>query len=120
MIKNVLLVSLAAGVMSMNALAKLPAPSDDAKAKSAEAAAKAAHTTKVDGFKLCLSMNKVAAHYQTQAKAAGKAVTPVATPECADPGPYVSPAEAAAKAAATPAAAATAPAPAAAAPAKKS
>jgi hypothetical protein len=119
MIKKVLLVSLAAGV-SIGAWAKLPPPSDDAKAKSAEAAAKSAHTGKVDGYKLCLSMNKVAAHYQGQAKAAGKAVTPVATPECADPGPYVSPAEAAAKAAATPAATPAAAAPAAAAPAKKS
>ncbi len=36
-----------------SAWAKLPAPSDEAKAKAAEAAAKTAHNGKVDAFKLC-------------------------------------------------------------------
>jgi hypothetical protein len=83
--------------------AKLPPPSDDAKAKAAEAAAKTAHGNKVADFQLCKSQDKVAAHYVSWAKSAGKEVKPAtATPACADPGPFVSPPPAAA--AATPAA----------------
>ena len=64
------------------AQAKLPAPSDEAKAKAAEAAAKTAHAGKVDNFKLCKSMDAVAAAYYTQAKKAGKETKPAtATPE---------------------------------------
>ena len=92
------------------ALAKLPPLSDEAKAKAAEAPARSAHAGKVDNYKLCLSMDKVAAHYMAEAKKAGKPVNkPTETPACVDPGPYV-------PAGATPAAAAPAPA----APAKKS
>ena len=43
------------------ALAKLPPLSDEAKAKAAEAAAKAAWTDKVGAYQLCQSMDKVAA-----------------------------------------------------------
>jgi hypothetical protein len=72
--------------------AKLPPPSDDAKAKAAEAAAKTAWTDKVSSFQLCKAMNKAAASYQMAMKQGGKtAATPVDTPACADPGPYVSP-----------------------------
>ena len=39
-----------ASVLTTSAWAKLPAPSDEAKAKAAEAAAKTAHAGKVDGF----------------------------------------------------------------------
>lgn len=98
------------------AMAKLPPPSDEAKAKAAEAAAKTAHAGKVDAYKLCKSMDSVAASYQAAAKKAGKAASaPVATPPCADPGPFVytPPAPAAAPGAA-PAATAVAAAPAAA------
>jgi hypothetical protein len=97
------------------AWAKLPPPSDEAKAKAAEAAAKTAWSGKVEAYKLCKSMDATAAHYYAQAKAAGKEVKPpVATAPCADPGPFVyTPAEAA------PAAAAAAPPAVAAAPAKK-
>jgi hypothetical protein len=91
------------------AMAKLPALSDDAKAKAAEAAAKAAHGNKVADYKLCLSMDKVAAKYVADAQKAGKTVTPVQTPPCADPGPFAAPGAVAAPAA-----------PAASAPAKKS
>lgn len=84
--------------------AKLPPPSDDAKAKAAEAAAKTAHGNKVADFQLCKSQDKVAAHYVSWAKSAGKEAKPAtATPACADPGPFVYP---------PPAAPATAPAPA--------
>ena len=103
----------AAGLLALPVLAKLPAPSDEAKAKAAEAAAKTAHAGKVDNYKLCLSMDKAAAHYFKTAAAAKKEVRPAAaTPACADPGPFVPPV-AAAPAAPANAAAASAPAPAA-------
>jgi hypothetical protein len=70
------------------AAAKLPPPSDEAKAKAAEAAAKTAHGDKVAAYKLCQSMDKVAATYLADAKKAGKTVKPVATPPCTDPGPF--------------------------------
>ena len=116
-----------ASLFSASAMAKLPALSDEAKVKAAEAAAKTAHGNKVADFQLCKSREKVAAHYYKTAKASGKQTTPpVATPPCADPGPFVAaaPAPAAPAVAAAPAAgakpAAPAAAPAAAAPAKKS
>ena len=116
-----------ASLFSVSAMAKLPAPSDEAKAKAAEAAAKTAHGNKVADFQLCKSREKVAAHYYKTAKASGKPTNPpVATPPCTDPGAFVAAAPAApAAVAAAPAAAAkpaagAAPAPAAAAPAKKS
>jgi hypothetical protein len=102
-------------------LAKLPPPSDEAKAKAAEAAAKTAHAGKVDAFKLCKSMDQVATSYYANAKKAGKETKPAtATAPCADPGPFVytPPAAASASAPAVTAAAPAAPA-AAAAPVKK-
>jgi hypothetical protein len=72
------------------ALAKLPPLSDEAKAKAAETAAKAAWTGKVDAFQLCKAQDKVAAQYFKTAKAAGKDTkAPSAAPACADPGPFV-------------------------------
>jgi hypothetical protein len=90
------------------ALAKLPALDDAAKAKAAEAAAKAAWQAKVDGYQLCKAQDKVAAQYRkTAGSAAGKAAsaaaapapaashaaggTPVAStalPPCNEPGPF--------------------------------
>jgi hypothetical protein len=87
----------AALLAALPALAKLPAPSDEAKAKAAEAAAKTNWSNQVANFQLCKSMDKVAAGYLAQAKKAGKDVKPaVATPACADPGAfaYVPPAPA--------------------------
>ena len=114
-----------ASLFSVSAMAKLPALSDEAKAKAAEAAAKTAHGNKVADFQLCKSREKVAAHYYKTAKSSGKQTTPpVATPPCADPGPFVATPPAAVAAAtaagAKPAAPAAAPATAPAAPAKKS
>ena len=115
-----------ASLFSVSAMAKLPALSDEAKAKAAEAAAKTAHGNKVADFQLCKSREKVAAHYYKTAKATGKQTTPpVATPPCADPGPFVAAPPAAPVAPAAVAAAGAKPAvpaaaPAAAAPAKKS
>ena len=99
-------------------LAKLPAQSDEAKAKVTEAAAKTAWADKGGAYKLCLSMDRVANGYRKQAMASGKAsllpqqapatasaaasasasisasasapaATPIALAPCADPGPYV-------------------------------
>ena len=108
---------------SVPAWSKLPAASDEAKAKAAEAAAKTAHGDKVAGYQLCKSMDKTAAKYHASLKAAGKAASaPTETPACADPGPFAAaapagipaaaeaPAAPAAPARATPAAPATAPA----------
>lgn len=101
--------SLAAGVLSCLCLtvwAKLPAPTDEVKAKAAEAAAKAAWSGKVDTFALCKSQDKVAASYYKTAKAAGKETKPAtATPPCADPGAFVYVAAAPAAAASSPLAA---------------
>ena len=110
------LMSLMLALIGTTALAKLPPPSEEAKAKAEEAKAKAAHTAKVEAYALCKSQDKVAAHVQKTNKA--KAGKPVATPACADPGPFVytppAPAAAAAAPAPAPAAqtAAAAPAPA--------
>ena len=101
--------ALTGGLVAPLAIAKLPPLSDDAKAKAAEAAAKAAWGNKVADFQLCKSMDKVAAEYQAQAKKAGKAASaPAATPACADPGPfvYVPPVPASAASGAAPAVAA--------------
>ena len=101
---------LSALALSFGAVAKLPAPSDEAKAKAAEAAAKTAHANKVADFQLCKSREKVAAHYYKTAKSTGaKTNPPTATPACVDPGVY-KPAEQAAAPAAAPAAPAAAPA----------
>ena len=75
---------------ALPALAKLPAPSDEAKAKAAEAAAKTGHGNKVASYQLCQSMDKVAVAYFAQAKKDGKAVKPAdKTDACADPGAFV-------------------------------
>jgi hypothetical protein len=91
------------------AFAKLPAPSDEAKAKAAETAAKAAWSDKVASYQLCKSQDAVAATYYADKKKAGKEVKPpVATAACADPGPFVYVAGAAASAPAPAAATASA------------
>jgi hypothetical protein len=76
------------GFAASSALAKLPPPSDEAKAKAAETTAKTAWSDKVGAFQLCKAMDRVAAGYSADAKKAGKDVKPVATPPCADPGPF--------------------------------
>ncbi len=94
------------------AWAKLPPPDDAAKAKAAEAAAKAAWQAKVDAYQLCKAQDKVAAQYKktasgSAAKPADKTATPAAMPAsaashaasgtpvtaappapCSDPGPF--------------------------------
>ncbi|WP_028999398.1 hypothetical protein [Azohydromonas australica] len=101
-----LALSLAAGA----ALAKLPPLSDEAKAKAEEAKAKAAWGDKVAAYQLCKANDRVAARTLAEQKKAGKPVGEVvATPACADPGPFVyTPPEAAAAAPAASATTATA------------
>lgn len=96
-----LALSLAAGA----ALAKLPPLSDEAKAKAEEAKAKAAWGDKVAAYQLCKANDRVAARTLAEQKKAGKPVGEVvATPACADPGPFVyTPPEVAAAAPAAPA-----------------
>ncbi|MEY3610962.1 MAG: hypothetical protein RJB14_684 [Pseudomonadota bacterium] len=97
--KKYLLV-LSALAISCTVAAKLPAPSEEVKAKAAEAAAKTAHGNKVAGYKLCLSQDRVAAHYfKTQGK--GKPAPKGGSP-CVDPGAF-KPADTAAAPAAKPA-----------------
>jgi hypothetical protein len=82
--------SLFAAVTTSPALAKLPAPGDEAKAKAAEAVAKTAHGNKLASFQLCKSMDNVATSYYAKAKQEGKAVKEATkTDACADPGPFV-------------------------------
>ena len=80
------LVGLCALAFCGAALAKLPAPSPEAAAKAAEAAARTAWVGKVDNYKLCLSQDRVADHYRkTTQNAKAATASPAA---CADPGPF--------------------------------
>lgn len=78
-------------VVSSVALAKLPAPSDEAKAKAAEATAKTAWAGKVGAYKLCQTQDKVVAHYKKLPAAKPGKVASSAAPAgaCVDPGPFV-------------------------------
>ena len=78
--------------LSAPAFGKLPALSDEAKAKAAENATKAAWTDKVGLYKLCLSQDRVVEHYRAALKTSGKEPpAPVAVGSCNDPGPYATP-----------------------------
>lgn len=68
-------------LFSTSVMAKLPAVSDEAKAKAAEASAKTAWSGKMDGYQLCKSQDKVVAHY--------KKSKPGVTSSCIDPGPFI-------------------------------
>ncbi|HRP30220.1 MAG TPA: hypothetical protein PLG77_17470 [Burkholderiaceae bacterium] len=77
-------------VLASGAFAKLPPPSDEAKAKAAEAAAKAAWSGKRAAFETCQAQERVAARYFAEMKQAGKETRPpLPTPTCEDPGPFV-------------------------------
>jgi hypothetical protein len=79
------------GLLAASASAKIPPPqlTDEQKAKAAEAAARAAWSNRVANFQLCRSMDKVAARYFVEAKAANKDVKPaVPAGDCTDPGPF--------------------------------
>ncbi|MGM9489935.1 hypothetical protein [Ideonella sp. YS5] len=76
--------------------AKLAPPSDEAKAKAAETAAKTKWTDSVAAYQLCKAQDRVAAAYFAEAKKAGKPASgpmpaPAAAsapPACSDPGPF--------------------------------
>ena len=88
MMKSLCAASLLA-LMSSVVFAKLPLPSDEAKAKADEAKAKAAWSGKVNAYLNCKAQNKVVAHYVQSAQAAGQAVkAPTVMPACADPGAF--------------------------------
>lgn len=112
--KKLLIASLILGASTL-VMAKLPAPTPEAKAKSDEAAAKSAWSGKIDAYKLCLAQDKTAAAYYKSAQAAAKETRPATVmPPCADPGAFsYAPAEAAkpleAAGAHSPAATATSP-----------
>lgn len=83
---------LIAALIATSVVAKLPPPTDEEKTKAAEAAAKAAWTEKVALYKLCIAQDRTADDYRKKTKAAAKDIpTPVVTPPCTDPGPFVSP-----------------------------
>jgi hypothetical protein len=87
--RSSVLVAVCASALAFGAVAKLPAPTDEAKAKAAEAANKASWNDKVAAYHLCQAQDKVAAGYRKTAAAAGKAASGAeTTPPCADPGPY--------------------------------
>ena len=80
-----------AAVLATPALAKLPAPSDEAKAKTVAAAAKTAWSDKLGGYQLCQAMNRVADGYRNSAKVNKDVPAAIETPACSDPGPFVAP-----------------------------
>jgi len=83
---------LIAALIAVPAFAKLPAPTEAAKAKAAEEAAKTAWAEKVGAYKTCLAGDRAAENFRKNA-AADKRIIPEPTPgvpKCTDPGPYVS------------------------------
>lgn len=89
-------VGVAAACVAAGACAKLPALSDEAKAKAAEAAAKTAWSGKVDAYQLCKAQDRVAGYYaksKSGAKdvklSAKEAKAAAAASTCADPGAFV-------------------------------
>ena len=101
---TILIASLALGLAAGTVCAKLPAPSDEAKAKADEARAKTAHGDKLAAFQLCRAMDKLAGDYAAAKKAGKPASAPTATPACAAPGAFVYVPPVAASAPAAPAA----------------
>lgn len=76
--------------LSGTALAKLPPPSEEAKAKAAEAKAKAGWSDKVAAYQLCRAQDRAVVVYNATMKQQGKEAKPgTAGATCTDPGPYV-------------------------------
>ena len=73
-----LLLCLACAGFAAGAIAKLPPPSEEAKAKAEEAKAKAAEAAKKDGELLAKSQDRVADRYIKAQKAKGTTVKPTA------------------------------------------
>jgi hypothetical protein len=70
------------------AVAKLPALSEEAQQKAAEAAARAAWNDKIDNYKLCKAQDRIAANYRQRTGKPASASSMAAIPSCADPGAF--------------------------------
>ncbi|WP_342451206.1 hypothetical protein [Piscinibacter koreensis] len=82
-------VLLVAATFGGAALAKLPPPTPEAKAKTDETAARTAWSDKVAAYQLCQSMDRTAEAYRARVRSIGKEAPPAeATPPCTDPGPF--------------------------------
>lgn len=75
-------------MMAGSALAKLPAPTDEQKAKAAAEKEKTGWSDKVAAYQLCKAQDKVAATYRKNTPQAKPESAVVATPPCTDPGPF--------------------------------
>lgn len=73
-------------LFSAAAFAKLPPPSDEAKAKADETKAKTAWSDKVAAYKLCQSQDRTAERYRKEQK---KPPMDAKAAKCEDPGPFV-------------------------------
>ena len=77
-----------AALGAATAFAKLPPPSEEDRAKAAEAAAKSAYEGKVGAYQTCLAIDRTAEAYRRSQAAVGRQVpAPIPTPPCVDPGP---------------------------------
>jgi hypothetical protein len=95
------LVPVAFALLAGVAMAKLPAPDDAAKAKAAEAAAKAAWQGKVDAYALCKVQDRIAAQYhKTAAHPAAQTASQTPAPAAPQVQAAATPASGAASAAA--------------------
>lgn len=84
------------------AVAKLPPLSAEAVAKAAEDKAKAAWSSKVAAYELCMAQDEVVARYRLEKNASAQPAEEL--PACSDPGPYVAANSVAESASAMPAA----------------
>lgn len=88
----IVMTAMLATIFAASTHARLPPPAAAAKAQAAEDAWKNAWADKVGQYQLCMAGDRAALAYRNNAQAAGKPVPmAVATPPCADPGPYVAP-----------------------------
>jgi hypothetical protein len=108
-----ILLALVSLAVAGSAAAKLPPPSEEAKAKAAQAKDRAGWADKVAGYQSCMAQDRVVARYKKTAMAKPGSAGAAAVPACQNPGPYVAAVAAVAAppvAAAMPVAAAPAPA----------
>lgn len=87
-----IIAGLIAAFVAGSALAALPPPTEEAKAKSAAAVAMSAWADKIAQYQLCMAMDRTAERYRMGLDAAQKEILPpMPTAPCVDPGPYVAP-----------------------------
>jgi hypothetical protein len=85
-----LLCGLTGLLLAAAAGARLPAVSDDTKAKVDQAKAKAAWGDKIAAYHLCLSQDRAALRYISSMKQQSREMKPaMAASACTDPGPFV-------------------------------